>query len=119
MLGLSDDKFYRSFPEYAALTVFFDFPYFLNIRLTFRFFLILSYMEICVKVEPAISLVLQLDLLPDWGVVNGVYHSVSPKYLQSYVNEYSFRYNHRNDEKPMFQTFLSRISSRIEKPSSK
>lgn len=49
--------------------------------------------------------------------INGVYHAVSPKYLQSYVNEYSFRYNHRNDETPMFQTFLSRISSRVEKPS--
>lgn len=42
------------------------------------------------------------------GIV-GVYHSVSPDYLQSYVNEYSFRYNHRKDETPMFQTFLNRI----------
>jgi len=43
------------------------------------------------------------------GIV-GVYHSVSPDYLQSYVNEYSFRYNHRNDEQAMFRTFLDRIS---------
>jgi transposase len=42
--------------------------------------------------------------------ISGVYHAVSPKYLQSYVNEYSFRYNHRKDETPMFKNFLSRIS---------
>jgi len=41
--------------------------------------------------------------------IGGVYHSVSPKYLQSYVNEYSFRYNHRDSETPMFQHFLNRI----------
>jgi transposase-like protein len=41
--------------------------------------------------------------------IGGVYHAVSPKYLQSYVNEYSFRYNHRNDETPMFQVMLNRI----------
>lgn len=43
--------------------------------------------------------------------ISGVYHSVSPKYLQQYVNEYSFRYNHRKDEYPMFKTFLERIAS--------
>jgi len=43
--------------------------------------------------------------------IGGVYHSVSPQYLQSYINEYSFRYNHRKDETPMFQTILSRIHS--------
>lgn len=41
--------------------------------------------------------------------IDGVYHSVSPKYLQHYVDEYSFRYNHRKDEKPMFKSFLDRI----------
>jgi transposase-like protein len=41
--------------------------------------------------------------------VNGVYHAVSPKYLQSYVNEYAFRYNHRKDEQPMFVSFLNQI----------
>ena len=48
-----------------------------------------------------------------WSLVKrgiaGVYHSVSPKYLQSYVNEYSFRYNHRKDETPMFRSFLNQI----------
>lgn len=42
--------------------------------------------------------------------IKGVYHAVSHKHLQSYIDEYAFRYNHRNDEKPMFKTFLSRVS---------
>ncbi|MDO8616713.1 MAG: IS1595 family transposase [Dehalococcoidia bacterium] len=41
--------------------------------------------------------------------IGGVYHSVSDKYLQSYLNEYAFRYNHREDERPMFQSILARI----------
>ncbi|MQY72465.1 MAG: IS1595 family transposase [Dehalococcoidia bacterium] len=41
--------------------------------------------------------------------IDGVYHSVSPQYLQSYINEYSFRYNHRQDETPMFKIVLNRI----------
>jgi len=41
--------------------------------------------------------------------ISGVYHSVSPKYLQSYLNEYAFRYNHRKDETPMFETILARL----------
>lgn len=41
--------------------------------------------------------------------ISGVYHSVSPQYLQSYINEYSFRYNHRKDETPMFKIILGRI----------
>jgi len=41
--------------------------------------------------------------------ISGVYHSVSPKYLQHYINEYAFRYNHRKDTQPMFQTFLRRV----------
>jgi len=42
--------------------------------------------------------------------IRGVYHAVSSKYLQSYLNEYSFRYNHRKDTTPMFLTFLQRTS---------
>lgn len=43
--------------------------------------------------------------------ISGVYHAVSAKHLQSYVNEYAFRYNHRNDEQPMFTTMLQRVSA--------
>ncbi len=42
--------------------------------------------------------------------IGGVYHAVSTKHLQDYLNEYVFRYNHRNDECPMFLTMLSRVS---------
>jgi transposase-like protein len=41
--------------------------------------------------------------------INGVYHAVSEKYLQSYINEYAFRYNHRKDEQPMFLTILGKV----------
>lgn len=43
--------------------------------------------------------------------INGVYHAVSSKHLQSYLNEYVFRYNHRNDKTPMFKTILTQITS--------
>ena len=36
----------------------------------------------------------------------GAHHAVGAGYLQSYVNEYAFRYNHRKDVKPMFKTML-------------
>jgi len=41
--------------------------------------------------------------------INGVYHSVSEKWLQNYINEYGFRYNHRKDDKPMFLTVLEKV----------
>lgn len=41
--------------------------------------------------------------------VSGVYHHIGEDYVQSYVNEYSFRYNRREDEKPMFWSFLERL----------
>src|SRR4051794_6699915 len=34
--------------------------------------------------------------------IRGVYHSVSHKHLQDYLNEYAWRYNHRHDTEPMF-----------------
>ncbi len=40
--------------------------------------------------------------------ITGVYRHVSKKYLQSYVNEYAFRYNHRNLENGMFEILLNR-----------
>ncbi|HEV7377216.1 MAG TPA: IS1595 family transposase, partial [Pyrinomonadaceae bacterium] len=43
------------------------------------------------------------------GGLKGVYRNVSPKYLQTYFNEYSFRYNRRNDNKPMFLSFLHQV----------
>jgi transposase len=43
--------------------------------------------------------------------IRGTYHAVSDKYLQNYLDEYSFRYNHRNDTTPMFLSFLSRAIS--------
>jgi len=43
--------------------------------------------------------------------IDGVHHAVSAKYLQDYINSYSFRWNHRDDEQPMFLQILSRIAS--------
>jgi len=45
------------------------------------------------------------------GGIRGVYHSVSSKYLQYYLDEYAFRYNHRKDITPMFFSFLSRVKA--------
>ena len=42
--------------------------------------------------------------------IRGTYHAVSDKYLQHYLDEYSFRYNHRNDESPMFLTMLQKVA---------
>lgn len=51
-----------------------------------------------------------------WGLVKrgigGVYHAVSKKYLQSYLNEYSFRYNRRDAETSMFTLMISQVSER-------
>ena len=41
--------------------------------------------------------------------IGGVYHSVSSKHLQGYLDEYSFRYNHRDEPSGMFNAFLGRI----------
>ena len=43
--------------------------------------------------------------------VRGVYHSVSKKWLQGYVNEYAWRYNHRDDREAMFRTLLQRAAT--------
>jgi len=42
--------------------------------------------------------------------IDGVNHSVSPLYLQSYLDSYVFRYNHRKDETPMFLSLLNQVS---------
>lgn len=41
--------------------------------------------------------------------IRGAHHSVGADYLQSYVNEYTFRYNHRGDARPMFKTMTDRV----------
>ena len=43
--------------------------------------------------------------------IDGVHHVVSHKYLQSYLNSYTFRWNHRDEQRPMFLTLLNRISA--------
>jgi transposase-like protein len=40
--------------------------------------------------------------------ISGVYHSVSEKHLQRYLNEYAFRYNHRDDGTPLYETMRER-----------
>jgi len=48
-----------------------------------------------------------------WSLVKngmrGVYHSVGKKYLQSYLNEYSFRYNRRASGNLIFWAILGRV----------
>jgi transposase len=41
--------------------------------------------------------------------IGGVYHSVSAKYLQSYLDEYSFRYNRRDSGNLVFPAILQRV----------
>ena len=43
--------------------------------------------------------------------IRGTYHSVSSKWLPSYLNEYAFRYNERsNTERAMFDTLLAKAA---------
>jgi transposase-like protein len=44
--------------------------------------------------------------------IGGVYHAVSAKHLQGYLNEYAWRYNHRNGGQVMFETLLLRAGRR-------
>jgi len=44
--------------------------------------------------------------------ISAVYHSVSKKYLQTYLDEYSFRYNRRMAKQPMFISLLVQASER-------
>jgi hypothetical protein len=44
--------------------------------------------------------------------IRGVYHSVSTKWLQGYLNEYAWRYNRRDNERAMFLDLLDEAASR-------
>jgi hypothetical protein len=44
--------------------------------------------------------------------IGGMYHQVSKKYLQSYSNEHSFRYNRRDVMKSMFTELLEKASEK-------
>lgn len=44
--------------------------------------------------------------------IRGTYKKVSHKWLQGYLNEFTWRYNHRHDPKAMFETLLLRATSR-------
>ena len=41
--------------------------------------------------------------------VSGVYRGVSSKHLQSYLDEYVFRYNNRENPEGMFRVYLGRV----------
>jgi transposase-like protein len=41
--------------------------------------------------------------------IGGTYHNVSTRYLQTYLDEYVFRYNHRDTPGGMFEAFLGRV----------
>ena len=42
--------------------------------------------------------------------IDGVNHNVRPHRLQGYLDSYIFRYNHRNDEQPMYATLANQIA---------
>ncbi|MGC1781563.1 MAG: IS1595 family transposase [Acidobacteriaceae bacterium] len=46
--------------------------------------------------------------------IGGVYHSVSRKYLQTYCDEYAYRYNRRFAKQPMFTLLLADVVSKAE-----
>jgi len=41
--------------------------------------------------------------------IDGTYYHATAEHLQEYADEYSFRYNHRKDEQPMFTTMLQQV----------
>jgi transposase len=46
--------------------------------------------------------------------IGGVYHAVGQKYLQTYLDEYSYRYNRRDQGNLIFKSILSEVSKRAE-----
>jgi len=47
--------------------------------------------------------------------IGGVYHAVSQKYLQTYLDEYTFRYNRRDQGNLLFKSILAEVSKRASK----
>lgn len=47
--------------------------------------------------------------------IRGVYHNVSTKYLQTYLNEYAFRFNRRKSlgRRNMFEAFTAQIKKAV------
>ena len=43
--------------------------------------------------------------------IRGTYHAVSSRWLQGYLNEYAWRYNHRDDGRAQFETLLLRAAT--------
>ena len=48
--------------------------------------------------------------------IRGVYHSVGKNYLQTYLDEYAFRYNRRDRGNLIFTSILERVSERVLSP---
>ncbi|HTW49373.1 MAG TPA: transposase [Acidobacteriaceae bacterium] len=46
--------------------------------------------------------------------IGGVHHSVSRKYLQTYLDEYAYRYNRRLATEPMFTSLLNQAAAKAE-----
>jgi len=44
--------------------------------------------------------------------IGGVYHQVSQKYLQTYLDEYSWRYNRRDQGNLLFTSLLQRVAEK-------
>jgi transposase len=44
--------------------------------------------------------------------IRAVYHSVSKKWVQGYLNEYAWRHNRRDNERSMFHDLLAESVSR-------
>jgi transposase-like protein len=46
--------------------------------------------------------------------IGGTHHAVSAKFLQGYLNEYVWRYNHRDDERATFLTLLESAARQVD-----
>lgn len=44
--------------------------------------------------------------------LNGTYHSVSPKHLQAYIDQFAFYYNNRTSRTPLFHLLMGQVCRR-------